>query len=310
MESSKPKILILQQATFPDYMADMVSHYLYSVDTNKYSLFSNQHPLYLFRDFPDSIPLYGRGFTIYRKLNHELKHNILLENSNNIITNIKERKYDKIIWTSIRRYNLYLGLAIQSGYEQENLIAIDGEDDQIILRELKENKMLTCTKYYKRELTQKDMDIGARPISFKFPQTHDLVGKNTILKSQILAPCDPRYKSSYIYKEEFTYYENYQRSLFGFTTKKNGWDCLRHYEILACNCLPIFPDIEKMPSSTMIEWDRPLQQKVNSLWREYSLTNQSDINYLMPFWKSLMEEFKTIFVHEMVTDAYSKIIGL
>ena len=70
-------------------------------------------------------------------------------------------------------------------------------------------------------------------------------------KYNILAPNDPRFTNSYIFKER-KYYEQYSRSLFATTTRKGGWDCLRHYEILRNNCLPFFPNIEKKPKLTIV----------------------------------------------------------
>ena len=39
---------------------------------------------------------------------------------------------------------------------------------------------------------------------------------------------------------ESDYYKDYQRSYFAITCKKGGWDCLRHYEILANAVSPTF----------------------------------------------------------------------
>ena len=33
--------------------------------------------------------------------------------------------------------------------------------------------------------------------------------------------------------------------------KKSGWDCMRHYEILANGCVPVFLDINNCPELTM-----------------------------------------------------------
>jgi hypothetical protein len=33
--------------------------------------------------------------------------------------------------------------------------------------------------------------------------------------------------------------------------KKAGWDCMRHYEILANNCIPYFIDLENCPKYTL-----------------------------------------------------------
>jgi hypothetical protein len=43
------------------------------------------------------------------------------------------------------------------------------------------------------------------------------------------------------------YYADIERSYFGLTWKKAGWDCLRHLELLAAGCVPLFTDIGAAP---------------------------------------------------------------
>ena len=62
---------------------------------------------------------------------------------------------------------------------------------------------------------------------------------------------DPRDRSTYIYTDEQDYYDAYNTSKFAITKKKGGWDCLRHYEIIASGCVPIFLNIEKCPANTL-----------------------------------------------------------
>ena len=38
-----------------------------------------------------------------------------------------------------------------------------------------------------------------------------------------------------------------ERSYFGLTWKKAGWDCLRHLELLAAGYVPLFTDIGNAP---------------------------------------------------------------
>lgn len=57
--------------------------------------------------------------------------------------------------------------------------------------------------------------------------------------------------STYIYTSESVYYHDYQRSYFAITKKKGGWDCMRHYEILANGCIPYFIDLDKCNENTM-----------------------------------------------------------
>ena len=63
--------------------------------------------------------------------------------------------------------------------------------------------------------------------------------------------------------QENEYNQMYQESLFAYTHKKGGWDCLRHYEIMANGCIPIFWDIDKCPASTLVTFPKKLIQDAN-----------------------------------------------
>ena len=89
------------------------------------------------------------------------------------------------------------------------------------------------------------------PITFSIPEQKLFDGKNIIEKKQLTASLIPGDMSTYIYKTEQDYYKNYQMAYFAITMKKAGWDCLRHYEILANNCIPYFIDIENCPENTL-----------------------------------------------------------
>ena len=53
--------------------------------------------------------------------------------------------------------------------------------------------------------------------------------------------------SGYIFTEEEEYYDDMSRSWFGLTSKKGGWDCLRHYEIMSAGALLLFRDYKNKP---------------------------------------------------------------
>jgi hypothetical protein len=55
--------------------------------------------------------------------------------------------------------------------------------------------------------------------------------------------------SSYPFASEDEYYADLQASRFGITTKRTGWDALRHYEIAANGCVPCFRELELKPPS-------------------------------------------------------------
>ena len=49
------------------------------------------------------------------------------------------------------------------------------------------------------------------------------------------------------FKEEDLYYHDMRTSKFGITTKRAGWDCLRHYEIAASGSILCFRDLHMKP---------------------------------------------------------------
>lgn len=57
----------------------------------------------------------------------------------------------------------------------------------------------------------------------------------------------PSSSTTYAFASEEEYYADLQVSRFGITTKRSGWDCLRHYEIAANGCVPCFRDFEQKP---------------------------------------------------------------
>ena len=81
---------------------------------------------------------------------------------------------------------------------------------------------------------------------------------------------------NYIYKNEKDYYYDIRESMFGITTKRAGWDCLRHYEIAANGTVICFRDLLKKPKtcaphglnlSNSISYSNfyDLEKKINSI---------------------------------------------
>ena len=112
--------------------------------------------------------------------------------------------------------------------------------------------------YFKRELIHNNERLF--PISFCIPTSKVNFVKTN--KTRIKAFCDPRDKSTYIYKNEKDYYRGYQEARFGQTMKKAGWDCMRHYEIMANGCIPAFIQLRDCPQQTMTSFPKQLCLKV------------------------------------------------
>jgi hypothetical protein len=99
--------------------------------------------------------------------------------------------------------------------------------------------------------------LNVHPISFAIPISCIVDTINT-KKKYMFSPLIPGKINTYIYNTEKDYYKQYNQSFYAITTIKAGWDCLRHYEILANSCIPYFPDLEKCPINTMFNFPKSL----------------------------------------------------
>jgi hypothetical protein len=107
----------------------------------------------------------------------------------------------------------------------------------------------------------------ANPITFSIPKSK--ICKEIHTKTKFMSDLIPGDTSTYIYDTEKDYYEEYQKSYFAMTKKKAGWDCMRHYEILANGCIPYFVDLEKCPENTMALLPKNILLEGNKLYEEY-----------------------------------------
>jgi hypothetical protein len=94
------------------------------------------------------------------------------------------------------------------------------------------------------------------PISFSIPERY--IVNEVPKKTKNFATIVPGNVSTYVFSTQDEYYADYQTSLFGITHKKAGWDCMRHYEILANGCIPWMTDLDDCPKSTMTHFPKDL----------------------------------------------------
>ena len=124
------------------------------------------------------------------------------------------------------------------------------------------------------------------PIAFSIPEEKIVTEIPT--KSKFIAEINPYGVglNTYIFKTEKDYYSDYKSSLFAVTRKKGGWDCMRHYEILACGCIPIFENLEQCPENTMFNFPKSIILNTNNFYKylcdKYglNLTNLNDISII------------------------------
>lgn len=97
------------------------------------------------------------------------------------------------------------------------------------------------------------------PISFSIPESK--IVKEIPKKNKKFSNIVPNHEcgpSTYIFNNELEYYKEYQESLFAVTRKKGGYDCMRHYEILANGCIPYFVDLNNCPINTLTHLPKKL----------------------------------------------------
>ena len=61
------------------------------------------------------------------------------------------------------------------------------------------------------------------------------------------------------------YYKAYAGARFAVTSKKGGWDCLRHYEIVLAGAMPFFLGIDELPPAAMPTWPRDIVRHAMAL---------------------------------------------
>lgn len=93
---------------------------------------------------------------------------------------------------------------------------------------------------------------------------------------QMISPLIPGDMSTYIYNDEESYYKQYQESNFALSPKKAGWDCMRHYEILANNCIPVITNVSNMPTNIMFDWFKPGLIIAEQMYNKYKETGEFD----------------------------------
>ena len=122
-------------------------------------------------------------------------------------------------------------------------------------------------------------DLKDRKI-YPFPYCipDDYVVDETVLNNKTIqmAPLVPGEVSTYKFgvHQEKEYNEMYQQSLFAITMKKGGWDCLRHYEILANGCIPVFKDIQNCPKTSLVSFPKDLIIDANEKLLPWNVNNK------------------------------------
>ena len=100
---------------------------------------------------------------------------------------------------------------------------------------------------------------GVWPISFSYPLEKQERQRQAI---GVVSPVFPGHR--YGFTDEQEYLEMYGAYSFALTHKKDGWDCLRHLEIIYSGSVPFMPDAHRIPPFTMVHYPKQLFQEAAS----------------------------------------------
>lgn len=274
------KVLYLSQGQFNDYQCDMLFHGLRSllgpevVDVNRiWAMYRTG----------------GGGYTVYGLLPDDS-----YVDRTDIPKKIATRFFDLVIYGSIW-HDLSFYEEVVTAYPPNRVAFVDGLDDDSRVMLALEGRGV----YFKREPSGPPMP--RLPIQFAIPREKIVPDEQIQDKNRLMAPLDPRDRSTYIYTDEAWYYRQYRESYFGYTMKKGGWDCLRHYEILAAGCMPYFAGIEAAPDVAMEHLPRPELLRARQMYDNWKPTPSQVGEY-----RVLLDKLRTVLREKMTTEAMAK----
>lgn len=261
----------------PDYLQDSVLHGFKELLGEAACDYPTK--VILYDDYESLSSLYGGGFTLYGLVDTDLKSCSV----DNLEHAFRTGSYDLVVFTSIhRQYQLFD--RFYPLLTHTKVCVLDGEDSDIIFpyywKFLKSGlfgarpKPHRLSLYFKRELTGNSLTSyylrffpvflkrlfkrhkNIRPISFAIPNEkvcRDIPVKTKLFTQHIvdeeIANVLPGKSIKYAFSSEQEYYNDIQNSRFGITTRRAGWDCLRHYEIAANRAVMCFKNLELKPST-------------------------------------------------------------
>lgn len=203
--------------------------------------------------------LHGRGFTLTNILDEDLVDRTDIERK------IRDQYFDIVVLSRVDFKSIYEDLIFEV-YPKNKIIMLDGKDQADLVHFRDTRHFVDRGTYFKRELYFDDSRV--HPISFSFPR-QKIVDRADIVKEKLFSGAKPvegdNATKKYTFDNEKDYYSDYAASYFGETMQKGGWDCQRHYEIMASGCVPVFHGLEHCPPRTCASLPKDLLFAVRGL---------------------------------------------
>jgi hypothetical protein len=271
-----PRRILFVTPPCEDYLAVTLLHGLRSI----YGAAVVDYPRYdvAYEDYPVQARtrVYGRGFSVFFLLPE------VAVDRRDIEERVAARQFDLVVFSDIwRTFELFARW--RPYLDPGSTVLVDGSDSAQVYphagywwrrpRYWRLPRATTGFLYFKREWTEnsqfnlwhrliptallhrKGYYAGLRPIAFSFPAQKILPAvaekrkdfPTHIVDHEVVAVVAGS-RASYAFSTEAEYYADLQQSRFGITTKRAGWDCLRHYEIAANGCVPCFRQLSDKPT--------------------------------------------------------------
>jgi hypothetical protein len=245
-----------------DYLADGLLHGL--SQCAELAVVDHPRKTVLYRDGQRSGPLgvRGHGFTLYGLLEErDVERSFVPQR-------LEQGAFDLVVLGQVwRQWGQLLDLA--PWLQTVPVVLLDGDDDSRLffrsgtrLRRygwqpfpIRSRRCL----YLKREWRGQGRALGRPRVaatSFAIPASKIRAADPATKTQDFATHCvDPEVgralglPSAYAFTSEEAYYDDLNRSRFAITTRRGGWDCLRHYEIAAAGAVPCFRNLEAKPPS-------------------------------------------------------------
>jgi hypothetical protein len=261
-----------------DYLADSVLHGMRSLLGADVVDFPRCDVLY--RDTGTELRprIHGRGFTCYGLLED------IPVDRYDIEAKVRAGFYDLVIISSIHRQFGWF-LQLRPWLRPDRTILLDGEDHPAMYPyrgtfwHVPGHRFLpTAHKrylYFKREWTPDTMryrwfKLVPRWMAARLPAPHNLrTIAFSIPAEKIVRETPPKTKdfarhvvdpevaarvpgsaTEHVFECERDYYADLRASRWGITTKREGWETIRHYEIAANGAVPAFRDLDRKPHTS------------------------------------------------------------
>jgi hypothetical protein len=275
---SAPRVLFLHANT-EDYLADSLLHGLRLVLGELVVDVPRRDALY--DDLPENRrgELYGRGFTLYARLQDPGP------DRQRAMTRLDAGEFDVVVFADIHR-NWAPWVALRPRAKAlaragVKLVAVDGHDLPFMypygptwwkqMRPWPLPRAHGRIAFFKRELSpvtawartfglvppsiaERHLLREVQPIAFSIPEDRLATGeepKTRLLATHVVDPevqaLVPGTHVRYAFDDEAAYYEDLRSSRYGVTTRKGGWETLRHYEIAASGTVPCFRNLGSKP---------------------------------------------------------------